>query len=71
MTKKQTTIEKGTEIIKLDYPDLEINIARDGGDVVEFLLYDIKDYKYANCLIASYNQWYPQEMLYFKFDSIS
>jgi hypothetical protein len=59
-------IKEAEKLIKRDYPNLEINVARDGGDVVEFLLYDSENLRLGDSIVASYNMWYPSEILYFK-----
>ena len=61
-----TALKEARILVERDYPDLEINVARDSGDVVVLWLQDTKDYRDANCIIASYNMWYPGEIMYYK-----
>jgi len=68
--KMHSALEDAIAHAERDYPELEINIARDGGDVVELLLYDIKDYRMLNSIVARYNKWYPDEITYYSLSFI-
>ena len=65
------TIDEALVLITRDYPQLEVNVARDGGDVVEFLLCDNEDFGMSNCVVASYNMWYPGGINYYELKQIN
>ena len=59
---RHPALDRAIELAEKEYPNLEINIARDGGDIIELLLYDMKDYNYSNCILFSYNKWYDEPL---------
>lgn len=54
------TLDRAIELAEEKFPKLEINVARDGGDVVELLLYDVEEYNHADHRVGCYNKWYDQ-----------
>lgn len=54
------------KLIKRDYPDLEPYLARNSGDVVVYWLQNTETFRDRDCLVATYNSWYPEEIKYFK-----
>lgn len=64
--KMSAVLQKALDLVERDYPKLEVNIARDGGEVVQLLLYDDKSFSLKKSLLASYNQWYPEEITYYQ-----
>ena len=63
--KPAKVLDAAIDLIERDHPELEINIAKDSGEMVEFLLYDTNEYRLRSSLIASYNMWYPGEINYY------
>ncbi len=58
--KHRPTLDRAIELADKTFPKLEVNVARDGGDVVELLLYDVEEFRDSNHRIAHYNKWYDE-----------